>query len=341
MPRAWQCNRIEKDFNSAIAGLQLVELNSNVGLSDGSVRVAVRAAALNFFDLLQMVGKYQGKPRFPLVPTTEGAGIVVESKSEKIHVGDVVICIGGSTLTEELVCDESQVYVLQKANENVNGKNVNFVGLAGLYVGFMTAYCGFIDRGELKKSDVVLITGCAGGMGVVALQFALHFGCQVIAAVSNEKKAAFCRNLGAHHTVLYDDLKQFKQRVKELTGGNGVDICYEIVGGAVFQTCASLIAPLGKLLVIGFAGGEIGQIPANLPLIKGYDVRGVRAGASIMLREELRQRMMHALRLYLQHGPLLPTTTFRFEHAPQAFQTMADRQAVGKLVIAMNQHSKL
>ena len=126
MPRAWQCNRIEKDFNSAIAGLQLVELNSNAGLSNGSVRVAVRAAALNFFDLLQMVGKYQGKPRFPLVPTTEGAGIVVESKSEKIHVGDVVICIGGSTLTEELVCDESQVYVLQKANENVKAKKCKF-----------------------------------------------------------------------------------------------------------------------------------------------------------------------------------------------------------------------
>jgi NADPH2:quinone reductase len=258
------------------------------------------------------------------------SGVVIESKSNSVAVGDIVVCIGGNTLSEEIECDESQVVVLKSK------QRPDFGVLASIYVGFMTAYCGLVDRGQMKRGDTVLITGCAGGMGTIALQYAKYLGANVIAAVSSDEKARACRELGAQHVVSYSDLGQFKRDVKALTDGNGVDICYEIVGGDVFQTCLSLIAPLGKLLVIGFASGKIGTIPANLPLVKGYDVRGVRAGASLLLRPELRERVAGAMLDYVASGPPPPLRRYAFADAPHAFQTMAHRRAIGKLVVSID-----
>ena len=263
--RALVCREISDD----IASVRIEDLPSRA-LAPGEVRIAMRAASVNFPDILMIQGKYQYKPPLPFVPGMEGAGEVIEVGDgvTSVAVGDGVV--GGlrtGGFAEEAIAQASAVRKIPKG--------MDFVAAAAYPAAYLTAYVALKRRGNLQPGETLLVHGAAGGVGLAAVDLGLHFGARVIATASSDEKRNFLSLRGANLVL---PSTGFREAVKEFTGGLGADVIYDPVGGDVFDESVRCIAFDGRLLVIGFTSGRIPEISVNMPLIKGFSVVGVRAG---------------------------------------------------------------
>jgi NADPH2:quinone reductase len=296
----------------------------------GQVVIDVHAAGVNFPDVLLTKGIYQFKPTPPFSPGGEAAGIVsaIGSGVTSVAVGDrVAATMLYGAFAEQVAVPE---FAITKLPDNVGFE----VGAATLLT-YATTYHALVDRAALKAGETLLVLGAAGGVGIAAVEIGALLGARVIAAASSDEKLAFCREHGASEGINYarEDLKD---RIKALTKGNGCDVVYDPVGGALAEPALRGTAWQGRYLVIGFASGEIPKIPLNLVLLKGCQVVGVFWG-SFATREPAKNRE-HATKLFgwIGEGKLRPhvDAVVPFSEAASALQRLERRAVMGKLVLS-------
>ena len=298
-------------------------------VSAGQVRIDVRAAGVNFPDILQTRGQYQFKPATPFSPGGEVAGVIgaVGDGVTSVKVGDrVAATMIYGAYAEQVVVPE---FAAVKLPDNVSFE----VGAATLLTYATTAHA-LIDRASLKQGDTLLVLGAAGGVGIAAVELGALLGARVIAAASNADKLAFCRAHGASEAIDYSS-EDLKDRIKAITGGNGVNVVYDPVGGPLAEQALRGTAWEGRYLVIGFASGEIPKIPLNLVLLKGCQIVGVFWG-SFAMREPAKNRA-HAEQIFqwISDGKLAPAVdaALPFTEAAEALARLERRQVKGKLVL--------
>eukprot|EP01062_Namystynia_karyoxenos_P028916 TRINITY_DN21828_c0_g1_i1.p1 TRINITY_DN21828_c0_g1~~TRINITY_DN21828_c0_g1_i1.p1 ORF type:complete len:347 (+),score=144.86 TRINITY_DN21828_c0_g1_i1:77-1117(+) len=337
--RAVVCERISKSAREGIEATVLKELPNAAQLAPAAVRVSVRSASINFPELLMMQNKYQYKPTLPFVLCTEGAGVVSEvgAKVTRFRPGDRVFFSTFGCATEEIVLMEKLVHPLPAG--------MSFSQGAGFLMGYETGFHGLVHRGQLKAGEWLLVTGAGGGMGVAAVQLGKALGARVIAAASSDDKLRVCRELGAEAVINYSGagLKGMKDEVKRITKGKFCDVIYDPVGGDVFDQCVRCVSPQGyaRLLVVGFASGRIPSLPANMALIKGFSLVGVRMGAQMQLQPKLKAEMHAELLKLAQAGKLRPYVCAEYpvEQFKDAFRLMEERKVIGKCCITFPEKS--
>ncbi len=293
------------------------------------VVVRVEACGLNFFDTLIIRGKYQYKPELPFSPSAELAGVIetVGAGVDGFAPGDRVMAYTGwGAAREKVVVARKDLVRLPDG--------VPFEVAAGLAVTYGTTLHGLRDRGGLKPGETVAVLGASGGVGQAAVEIASLMGAKVIACASSEDKLDFARSLGAELTVNYSDVP-LKEALKELTGGKGVDVVYDPVGGDLAEQALRATAWEGRFLVIGFAAGEIPKIPLNIVLLKGCDVRGVFWGDAVTRDPEAHRANMAQLLAWVQEGRLKPHihAVYPMSEIAPALDEIAARKVRGKVIV--------
>lgn len=291
--------------------------------------VRVHAAGVNFPDTLIIQNKYQFKPDLPFSAGGECAGVVeaVGAKVKNVKPGDKVICFTGWGAFAQQVLADSRALIPMPAE-------LDFVTAASFVMTYATSYHALKDRAALKAGETLLVLGASGGVGLAAIEIGKALGAKVIAAASTPEKLSVCKDHGADETINYS-AEDLKSRLKELTGGKGVDVVYDPVGGDYSEAAFRSIAWRGRHLVIGFANGEIPRLPLNLPLLKGASIVGVFWG-DYAKREPMNNLMdLRALLGWLKEGKLRPHVagTFPLERGSEAIRQLMDRKVSGKLVI--------
>jgi len=294
----------------------------------GEVRVAIRAASLNFPDLLIVQNKYQMKPPLPFVPGSEYAGVVdaVGAGVTHLKVGDAVAAFGGTGgFGTHAVVNAGLVMPMPAG--------FAFDDAAAFILTYGTTHHALLDRGALKAGETVLVLGAAGGVGTAAIQIAKAVGARVIAASSDEK-CALCRELGADATINYSTAN-IRDELKALTDGKGPDVVYDPVGGDLAEPVFRSIAWRGRYLVVGFAQGGIPALPLNLALLKGASIVGVFWGEFARREPKGNAKALAELAQWYAQGKVKPVIDSRLPMAqlPQAFARMGSRQVRGKLVM--------
>lgn len=291
------------------------------------VLVDVKAAALNFPDVLMVQGLYQAKPPLPFVPGAEFAGVVAALGAEVHHLkpGDRVIAAGLGGFAEEALADAASMMPLPAGMEFDVG--------AAFVLTYCTSLHALQDCGRLAAGETLLVLGAAGGVGLAAIEIGKAMGARVIAAASTAEKLATCRRLGADETIDYAK-EELRERVLALTGGKGADVVYDPVGGAYTEAAFRATAWGGRLLVIGFAAGEIPKIPVNLALLKERSIVGVYWGDSVKRDPKGHLRNVGRLLGWFAEGKVRPQVTERLSLAevPAAMRRMAERKVTGKVV---------
>ena len=298
-------------------------------LGPGQIRVRIRAAGVNFPDVLMAAGLYQLKPERPFTPGFEAAGEVVESDPEARGFGPgdrVIVHQRFGCYADEAVVEPGQLEPLPA--------DFSFAEGAAFLVASHTAYHGLVQRGHLAPGETLLVHGAAGGVGLAAVELGKILGATVIATASSEEKLAAAKSRGADHGINYE-AEPFPEAVKRLTGGAGADVIYDPVGGAVFEQSLRCIAFGGRLLTVGFASGTLPTVKANLVLIKGCSVVGVRAGEAGRRNPALRKTAVEALFKLADAGKLRPhvSATFPLERFAEAMRLLSDRKAIGRVVL--------
>ena len=295
----------------------------------GEVVVAMRACALNFFDTLITADRYQFKPERPFSPGGEIAGVVesLGAGVSGVAVGDRVIAYlkwGGAR--EKVAVAASELIAMPEG--------LDFVTAATLTVTYGTAIHGLADRGEVKPGETVAVLGASGGAGQAAVEIAKMLGARVIACANGAEKLAFCREIGADEVIDYER-EDLKARLKELTGGRGVDVVYDTVGDRFADPAVRATAWRGRYLVVGFAAGEIPKIPLNLLLLKGCDLRGVFWGDHLVREPEAFRDEMRRIMAAAVEGRLKPhvQATYPLAETPAAIGEIAARRVKGKIVV--------
>jgi len=295
----------------------------------GEVRIAIRAASLNFPDTLIVQGKYQAKPALPFVPGSEFSGLVEALGEGVTHLkpGDAVAAMGstGGFATHAIV-NAKQALKLPPGFALEDG--------AAFALTYGTTHHALIDRAALRPGETVLVLGAAGGVGTSAIQIAKAAGARVIAAASTDDKCAFCRGLGADATINYASAN-IRDALKELTGGKGPDVVYDPVGGDLAEPVFRSIAWRGRYLVIGFAQGGIPALPWNLALLKGASIVGVFWGDFVRREPEASARGMAQLAQWYAEGKIKPAIDQRLpmHELPAAYARMATRKVQGKVLM--------
>lgn len=309
------------------SGLRVDEDVPDPKASGGQVVVDVRAAGVNFPDVLQTYGKYQFKPNPPFSPGGECAGVVREVGAgvTSVAVGDRVACtMLYGAYAERVVVPEMTCVKLPDA--------VSFEVGAATLLTYATTIHALVDRAAIGKGETLLVLGAAGGVGVAAIELGKLLGARVIAAASTEDKRAFCKAHGADEAIGYETLKE---DLKRLTGGNGVDVVYDPVGGELAETALRATGWKGRYLVVGFASGDIPKIPLNLVLLKGCQIVGVFWGSFAM--RDPGANKAHATRLFehVAKGELKPAIdeVLPFSRAREALERIEKRAVKGKLVL--------
>lgn len=302
-------------------------------LQPHEVRVQVHAAGVNFADALRAEGRYQVRPPLPWVPGSEVGGVVAEVGRDvaTLRAGDRVMGIApahGGGYAEQIVLDAARVLPLPAG--------VGFEAAAATPVAFGTSLYALRQRGRLAAGDTVLVLGAAGGVGLAAVQLAKAMGARVIAAASSADKRALALAQGADDTVDYTQA-DWRLQVRALTQDCGVDVVYDPVGGDAFDEAVRCMAWGGRYLVVGFTAGRIPALPVNLPLLKGYDLVGVRYD---VWRDgwwpEARANLEQVL-AWQAEGRFAPVVSARFAlaDAVAALQAVTGRQVTGKAVLAV------
>lgn len=305
----------------------------------GQVLVAVKACAINFPDTLMIRDLYQFKPERPYAPGGEISG-VIEALGDGVTgwaVGDRVLAgIGHGGLAEKVCVDSVRLFAVPDG--------VSFETAASILMTYGTTIHGLKDRGHIKPGDTLLILGAAGGVGLSAVELGKAFGARVIAAVSSEEKAQVAREAGADEVVIYGrppfDREQSKTLIdqfKAACGPNGANVIYDIVGGEYSEPAIRSIAWEGRFLVVGFPAG-IAKLPLNLTLLKSCDVCGVFWGAFVA--RSPKENAAHVAELFrlLNEGEINPriSATLPLERGGEAISLLADRKAIGKVVVKMD-----
>jgi NADPH2:quinone reductase len=299
--------------------------------ASGQVLVDVRAAGINFPDILMISGEYQVKSAPPFVPGNELAGIVaaVGEGVSRFSAGDHVIATPmGGAFAEQCVVDQNMCLPLPD--------QLSFEQGAGFTITYATSYHSFRQSTELKPGETVLVLGAAGGVGITAVEIARALGARVIAAASSSEKLVFARQAGAEELINYSQVS-LRDTVRELTGGKGVDIVFDPVGGELAQQALRSLAWHGRYLVIGFACGEIPQFPANIALLKEASITGVWWGTWAEKHPAEAQLNMMELATMVQDNKLKPrvTETYPLTQYAAAFAALTKRRAKGKVVLTM------
>ncbi len=298
-------------------------------LGENDVIIDVKAAGLNFPDVLMIQGKYQFQPDMPFVPGAESAGVVsaVGDKVTRYKVGDKVISMGASgAFCERIAVHEMGAFPLPEG--------LTFEQAAGVSITYFTSYYALKQRANIQPGETLLVLGAAGGVGTTAIELGKLMGAKVIAAASSPQKLELCKQLGADEVINYSE-ESLKDRVKELTGGKGVDVVYDPVGGDFAEPAVRSMAWKGRYLVIGFASGPIPQIPLNLTLLKGCSLVGVFWGR--FSGEEPEENLNNITELWemFTEGKLSPVVTdvFPMEQYEDAFNCLIHRKARGKVIL--------
>jgi NADPH2:quinone reductase len=297
----------------------------------GEVVVSVKAASVNFPDVLIIQNKYQVKPPLPFSPGSEVAGIVKAVGGGVTHVkpGDrVMAIIGYGAFAEEVKVEGRRVLPLPAG--------MDFESAAAFGLTYATSEHALVDRGALAAGETLLVLGAAGGVGIAAIEIGKALGARVIACASTDDKLAVCRAHGADETINYAD-EDLRERIKALTNGNGPDVIYDPVGGPYTEPALRSIAWRGRLLVVGFAAGDIPKIPLNLTLLKGCSIVGVYWGEFTRREPQRFAESIQRLGRWYADGKLKPhiSATFPLERAADALTKMANREVVGKVVLTV------
>lgn len=296
----------------------------------GEIRVAIKAASLNFPDLLIVQGKYQIKPPLPFVPGTEFAGVVdaVGDGVKGIKPGDAVAAFAGTGgFGTHAVIPAMLAMPLPPG--------FAFEDAAAFICTYATSHHALLDRAALQAGETVLVLGAAGGVGTAAIQIAKAAGARVIAAASSDEKCARCREIGADATINYST-SNLRDEIKALTEGKGPDVVYDPVGGSLAEPAFRSIGWRGRYLVVGFAQGEIPSLPLNLALLKGASLVGVFWGEFAKREPRRNAEMLGQLAAWYGQGKIKPVldVVLPLTELPQAFARMASRQVVGKIVLS-------
>jgi NADPH:quinone reductase len=293
----------------------------------GSVLIDVHAAGVSFPDLLLSQGMYQLKPEVPFVLGVEAAGVVLEAPAGSgLRPGQRVAFNGLGTWAERVAISPEQVLPLPEGLTMAQG--------AGLLMNYHTAHFGLIRRGRLQPSETLLVHGAAGGVGSAAIQVGKAVGARVIAVVSDDRKAAVASQLGADDCVLVGE--GWLERVRQLSGG-GVHVIFDPVAGDRFDDSVRALAPEGRLVIIGFTGGSIPRVATNRVLFRNIDIVGAAWGAFLEQHPEVKASTHAELMRMADAGFIVPLVgaEYPLERAADALRLIADRQAVGKVVLSV------
>jgi len=295
----------------------------------GEVVVSVRAASLNFPDVLIIQNKYQFKPPLPFSPGSEMSGVVKEVGEgvRGFKPGDRVIAFTTyGAFAEEVKVEAARLVPIPEG--------MDFESAAAFLLTYGTSDHALRDRGELKAGETLLVLGAAGGVGLAAIEIGKALGAQVIACASSPEKLDVCRQHGADHAINYAT-EDMRERIRDLTTGRGVDVVYDAVGGPYAEPALRSLAWRGRLLVVGFAAGEIPKVPLNLPLLKGASIVGVFWGDFARREPQQLAGSIAQLGKWFREGKLKPhvSRTFPLARAADALKLMAARKVTGKVVL--------
>ncbi|MDD5324162.1 MAG: NADPH:quinone oxidoreductase family protein [Polaromonas sp.] len=320
---AWLCEN-----PTGVEALTWKELPTPVPKS-GEVLIQIKAASLNFPDLLIIQNKYQIKPSLPFVPGAEYAGVIqaVGEGVKHLQAGQNVACLSGTggfgthTLAPAALCIPLP-------------DGFSHVDAAAFIMTYATSWHALMDRAQLKSGETVLVLGAAGGVGTSAIQIAKAAGARVIAAASTDAKCALCASIGAEATINYTS-KNLRDEIRRLTDDKGPDVIYDPVGGDYAEPAFRAIAWRGRYLVVGFASGSIPSLPLNLPLLKVASIVGVFWGEFAKREPKANAAMMAELVDWYVQGRIEPVIdrTMPMAQLKEAFAHMGSRSVMGKLVM--------
>jgi NADPH2:quinone reductase len=301
--------------------------------ADGMVRVAVRAAAINFPDALMVAGTYQSKPALPFVPGVEVSGEVMSAPaSSGFKAGDrVMALLDSGGLTRGGYAEIADA--VPRAVSSMP-KNMSFEEAAGFTLTYQTGWFGLHRRANLQPSETLLVHAGAGGVGSAAIQLGKAAGATVIATAGSDEKVEVCRSLGADHAINYKT-QDFAEEVKKLTGGRGADVIFDPVGGDVYDRSTKCIAFEGRIVIVGFTSGRIPQAATNHVLIKNYSVVGLHWGLYNTRAPELIPPVARTLIELYEAGKIKPLVSARvpLADARQALATVAEGKSTGKVIL--------
>src|SRR6516165_4214273 len=295
------------------------------------VLIDVHAASVSYMDYLMISGGYQMRPSLPYVPGTDAAGVIVAvgNQVDRFRLGDRVACGGWyGAFAERMTANASRTRRIPD--------NIDFVAGSTLLHIYLTAYYSLVDRARLQAGETILVTGASGGVGLACVELAHLLGARVIGAVGSAAKASIVRDHGAEAIIDYSR-EDVRDRVKELTAGEGLDICVDNVGGPLFGTLARLMRWNGRLLPLGFASGEVPSIPMNLPLLKNYSIVGMFSGAWTERCPDEAARAAETIMRWAGEGKLKPRIdrVLPLERAADAMSAIADRSVIGRTVLSV------
>ena len=298
---------------------------------DNDVLIDVKAAGLNFPDVLIIQNKYQTKPDLPFIPGGECSGVVaaVGKNVTRLKPGDKVISMGAhGAFCSRIAANQNSVFPMPEG--------LSFEQAAGISITYFTSYYALKQRANIQPGETLLVLGAAGGVGTTAVELGKLFGAKVIAAASSDEKLALCKQLGADEVINYSEVS-LKDALKELTGGKGVDVVYDPVGGDFSEPALRSMAWNGRYLVIGFASGPIPSIPLNLTLLKGCAIVGVFWGRFMAEEPAVNLQNIHELWTLFAEGKLKPVVTdlFKLEEYEAAYACMMERRARGKVILTL------
>ena len=298
----------------------------------GTVRVKIKAAGINFPDLLMIEGKYQHRPELPFVPGLEAAGLVIETAPDvpASMIGQrVIVRMSTGGYAEEAVVPVNQTIPLPT--------NFSFAEGATFLVAHLTAYHALVTRAALAPTQTLLVLGAAGGVGLAAVQIGKVLGAVVIAAASTDAKLRRASAVGADHVINYGE-EPVEKRVSRLTSAAGVDVIFDPVGIAQ-EAALRCLAYEGKLLIAGFAAGALPAYAANRILLKGCSVIGIRAGEAGRRNPQMRADELDALFSLAARGLARPTVSasFALHRYAEAMHLLASRQAIGRVALTVNE----
>jgi len=298
----------------------------------GEVVISMKAASVNFPDVLIIQNKYQVKPPLPFAPGSELAGVVKEVGEgvTRAKPGDRVVAVTGyGAFAEEVTAEAAKLIPIPEG--------MDFATAASFVLTYGTSHHALKNRAATTPGETLLVLGAAGGVGLSAVEIGKVLGLRVIACASSAEKLAVCREHGADEGINYAT-EDLRARIKELTGGKGVDVIYDAVGGPYTEAAFRSSGWRGRLLVIGFAAGDIPKIPLNLPLLMERSIVGVYWGDWTRRYPAEFAASLAELGAWFSQGKLRPHLTARFPlaRAAEALRLMADRKVMGKVVVTVD-----
>jgi len=304
-----------------------------VGHTDA--RIAIHACGVNFADVLMIGGEYQVKPEFPFIPGAEIAGEVIEVGAgvPNVKPGDRVMGLvqtGG--FAEEVVTNAATLIPIPDS--------MDYKTAAGFPIAYGTSHLALTHRGRLQPGETLLVYGASGGVGLTAVEIGKKLGATIIACASTPEKLEVTERYGANYTINYTE-EDIRERVKTITGGRGADVVFDPVGGDAFDQALRAINWEGRILVIGFASGQIPEVPTNIALVKNISIVGVYWGAYLQQNPEVLINSLKTLLSWYDGQTLHPyiSATYPLDKVADALDSLADRKSVGKVVVQIREDS--